>query len=127
MVDRASPGLRTHSSVQRSLNKWDKSMQRCRHCTISSPGMALCQICCSRRPFLIAGSICSKKHRTWSKAYEEIMIKHIDLAVDSKKRQYSKEALSAYRNMCQAVNVQSLEVISVLSCDRSLRSDLGRF
>ena len=52
----------------------------------------------------------SKKHRTWSKAYEDIMIKHIDLSVESKKRQYAKEAISAYRNMCQAVNIQSLEV-----------------
>ena len=55
--------------------------------------------------------ITSKKHRTWSKAYEAIMFKHIDLAVDMKKRQYSKEALSAYRNMCQAVNISSLEEI----------------
>ena len=39
------------------------------------------------------------------------MMKHIDLAVDMKKRQYSKEALSAYRNMCQAVNINSLEEV----------------
>jgi len=41
----------------------------------------------------------------------QIMMKHIDLAVDMKKRQYSKEALSAYRNMCQAVNINSLEEV----------------
>lgn len=39
------------------------------------------------------------------------MMKHIDLAVDMKKRQYSKEALSAYRNMCQSVNINSLEEV----------------
>ena len=55
--------------------------------------------------------ITSKRHRTWSKAYEQIMMKHIDLAVDGKKRQYTKEALSAYRNMCQSVNISSLEEV----------------
>lgn len=39
------------------------------------------------------------------------MIKHIDLCVESKKRNFAKEALSAYRNMCQAVNIASLEEV----------------
>ncbi|KAG1677861.1 hypothetical protein FOA52_008625 [Chlamydomonas sp. UWO 241] len=55
--------------------------------------------------------ITSKKHRTWSKTYEEIMYKHIDLTVESKRRNYAKEALSSYRNMCQAVNIGSLEEV----------------
>jgi len=55
--------------------------------------------------------ITSKKHRTWSKTYESIMFKHIDLAVEMKKRNYAKEALMSYRNMCQQVNINSLEEV----------------
>ena len=55
--------------------------------------------------------ITSKKHRTWSKTYESIMFKHIDLVVDMKKRNYGKEALMQYRNMCQQVNINSLEEV----------------
>lgn len=55
--------------------------------------------------------ITSKKHRTWSKTYESIMFRHIDLCVEMKKRNYGKEALMQYRNMCQAVNISSLEEV----------------
>lgn len=55
--------------------------------------------------------VTSKKHRTWSKTYESIMFKHIDLVVEMKKRNYAKEALMQYRNMCQAVNINSLEEV----------------
>lgn len=55
--------------------------------------------------------ITSKRHRTWSKTYESIMFKHIDLVVELKKRNYGKEALMQYRNMCQAVNINSLEEV----------------
>ena len=53
----------------------------------------------------------SRKHRTWSKTYEDIMFKHLDLVVELKKRNYAKEALMQYRNMCQAVNISSLEEV----------------
>jgi translation initiation factor 3 subunit A len=55
--------------------------------------------------------ITSRKHRTWSKTYESIMFKHIDLVVEMKKRNYAKEALMQYRNMCQQVNINSLEEV----------------
>jgi translation initiation factor 3 subunit A len=55
--------------------------------------------------------ITSRKHRTWSAHYEKIMLKHIDLVVELKKRNYGKEALMQYRNMCQAVNIASLESV----------------
>lgn len=55
--------------------------------------------------------VTSKKHRTWSKTHESIMIKHLDLVVEMKKRNYAKEALMQYRNMCQAVNIASLEEV----------------
>lgn len=55
--------------------------------------------------------VTSKKNRTWSKMYEGIMVKHLDLVVELKKRNYAKEALMQYRNMCQAVNISSLEEV----------------
>lgn len=55
--------------------------------------------------------VTSKKHRTWSKTYEEIMFKLIDLCVEMKKRNHAKEALMQYRNMCQQVNINSLEEV----------------
>eukprot|EP00798_Chlamydomonas_sp_ICE-L_P024015 gene24015-9590_t len=55
--------------------------------------------------------ITNKRHRTWSKTYESIMMKHIDLVVEMKKRNYAKEALMQYRNMCQLVNINSLEEV----------------
>ncbi|KAF8071218.1 TIF3A1 [Scenedesmus sp. PABB004] len=55
--------------------------------------------------------VTSKKHRTWSKTYEEIMFKLLDLCVEMKKRNHAKEALMQYRNMCQQVNINSLEEV----------------
>ena len=55
--------------------------------------------------------ICSKRNRTWSKTHELIMFKHIDLCVEMKKRNYAKEALMQYRNMCHQINVASLEEV----------------
>lgn len=39
------------------------------------------------------------------------MFKHIDLCVEMKKRNYAKEALMQYRNMCHQINVASLEEV----------------
>lgn len=55
--------------------------------------------------------VCSKKHRTWSKTFEAIMMRHVELCVDMKKRNYAKEALLQYRNMCHQVNIGSLEEV----------------
>jgi translation initiation factor 3 subunit A len=55
--------------------------------------------------------VTNKKHRTWSKTYEEIMFKLLDLCVEMKKRNQAKEALMQYRNMCQQVNINSLEEV----------------
>lgn len=55
--------------------------------------------------------VTSKKHRTWSKTYESIMFKLIDLCVEMKKRNQAKEALMQYRNMCQTVAITSLEEV----------------
>lgn len=55
--------------------------------------------------------VTSKRHRTWSKTYESIMFKLIDLCVEMKKRNQAKEALMQYRNMCQTVAINSLEEV----------------
>jgi hypothetical protein len=56
--------------------------------------------------------ITSKRSRAnWSKTYEDIMFKLMDLCVDMKRRNDAKEALMQYRNMCQQVNINSLEEV----------------
>ncbi|KAG2498414.1 hypothetical protein HYH03_003672 [Edaphochlamys debaryana] len=55
--------------------------------------------------------VCSKRHRTWSKTFEAIMMRHVELCVDMQKRTHAKEALLQYRNMCHQVNINSLEEV----------------
>ncbi|KAK9824579.1 hypothetical protein WJX72_011465 [[Myrmecia] bisecta] len=55
--------------------------------------------------------ITSKRHRTWQKVLEQIMFKYVDLCVDLKKGRYAKDGLIHYRNVCQQVNVSSLEEV----------------
>lgn len=55
--------------------------------------------------------ITSKRHRTWQKTLEDIMFKYIDLCVDMKRGRYAKDGLIQYRNVCQQVNVSSLEEV----------------
>ncbi|XP_023210598.1 eukaryotic translation initiation factor 3 subunit A-like [Centruroides sculpturatus] len=51
----------------------------------------------------------SRKHRTWQKIHEPIMMKYLQLCVDLKKSHIAKEGLFQYRNICQQVNIKSLE------------------
>ncbi|XP_064630088.1 eukaryotic translation initiation factor 3 subunit A-like [Lineus longissimus] len=51
----------------------------------------------------------SKKHRTWQKIHEPIMLKYLELCVDLKKSHVAKEGLYQYKNICQQVNIKSLE------------------
>ena len=60
---------------------------------------------------LLQDVITSKRHRTWQKILEQIMIRYIDLCVDLKKGRYAKDGLIHYRNVCQQVNVSSLEEV----------------
>jgi len=55
--------------------------------------------------------ITSKRHRTWAKILETIMFKYVDLCVELKKGRYAKDGLIHYRNVCQQVNVASLEEV----------------
>ena len=45
----------------------------------------------------------SKKHRTWQKVHENIMLKYLELCVDLKKSHVAKEGLYQYKNICQQV------------------------
>ncbi|XP_002738406.1 eukaryotic translation initiation factor 3 subunit A [Saccoglossus kowalevskii] len=51
----------------------------------------------------------SKKHRTWQKIHEPIMEKYLVLCVDLRKSHIAKEGLYQYKNICQQVNIRSLE------------------
>ncbi|CAF0741705.1 unnamed protein product [Brachionus calyciflorus] len=51
----------------------------------------------------------SKKHRTWQKIHEEIMKKYLVLCVELKESHMAKDGLHQYKNICQNVNVKSLE------------------
>ncbi|XP_038070964.1 eukaryotic translation initiation factor 3 subunit A-like [Patiria miniata] len=51
----------------------------------------------------------SKKHRTWQKIHEPIMEKYLTLCVELRKSHTAKEGLYQYKNICQQVNVKSLE------------------
>ena len=55
--------------------------------------------------------ITSKRYRTWQKVLEQIMFKYVDLCIELKKGRYAKDGLIHYRNVCQQVNVQSLEEV----------------
>ncbi|XP_052101491.1 eukaryotic translation initiation factor 3 subunit A-like [Mytilus californianus] len=51
----------------------------------------------------------SKKHRTWQKIHEPIMEKYLQLCVELRKSHIAKEGLYQYKNICQQVNIKSLE------------------
>lgn len=52
-----------------------------------------------------------RRFRTWAKIYEDIIIRHLELCCEVRNGKYAKEALQQYRNMCQSVNVTSLEEV----------------
>lgn len=58
----------------------------------------------------------SKKHRTWQKIHEPIMLKYLELCVDLRKSHLAKEGLYQYKNICQQVRVKirSLKMLSII-------------
>ena len=55
----------------------------------------------------------SKKHRSWTKTHESIMLKIVDICVDLKLNQAAKECLYQYRNITQTQAPHSLEGIII--------------
>lgn len=47
--------------------------------------------------------VSSSKRKQWSKVYESIMQKHMELCVDLKDNRLAKDGLHQYRNMVQNV------------------------
>ncbi|RMZ56894.1 hypothetical protein APUTEX25_002983 [Auxenochlorella protothecoides] len=57
-------------------------------------------------------TLTNKRHqRNWNTALEQVMLKHIDLCVETKSGRKCKDALINYRNTVQGMNVGSLELV----------------
>lgn len=54
---------------------------------------------------VLEGVIKSKRHRTWQKTHEPIMLRYLELCVDLKKSYSAKEGLYHYKNICQLVSL----------------------
>ena len=53
----------------------------------------------------------SRRHRTWSPAYEQIMIAYLDLCLKLHKAREAKDGLHQYRNLAQSQAPGSLEKV----------------
>jgi translation initiation factor 3 subunit A len=60
---------------------------------------------------LLHDVLSSRRHRTWSLIYEQIMIVYIDLCCISNKSREVKDGLHQYRNLCQVHAPGSLEKV----------------
>jgi hypothetical protein len=47
-----------------------------------------------------------KKGTLWTKAYEQLMKRHLELCVDLKDHRMAKDGLHQYRNLCNSVRKQ---------------------
>ena len=52
-----------------------------------------------------------KRKGVWTKVYESLMKRHLELCVDLKDHHTAKDGLHQYRNLCQSVDPNSLEVV----------------
>lgn len=70
----------------------------------------------------------SKKHRTWQKIHEPIMLKYLELCVDLRKSHLAKEGLYQYKNICQQVRgkIRSLNTVNFVH-ERILMQYLGEW
>lgn len=57
---------------------------------------------------LLHGAISNKKRGVWSKAYEGLMRRHVELSVDLKDHTTAKDGMHQYRNLC--VNVSFIYI-----------------
>ena len=64
---------------------------------------------------LLHGAIgAKKKGAVWTKAYEQLMKRHLELCVDLKDHRMAKDGLHQYRNLCQSVS----KLIAINSIDK---------
>lgn len=60
---------------------------------------------------LLHDVLSSRRHRTWSPAYEQIMIAYLDLCLKLHKAREAKDGLHQYRNLAQSQAPGSLEKV----------------
>ena len=60
---------------------------------------------------LLHETLSSRRHKTWSPAYESVMIQYLDLCISLNKPREAKDGLHQYRNLCQSQAPQSLEIV----------------
>jgi translation initiation factor 3 subunit A len=60
---------------------------------------------------LLHDVLSSRRHRTWSPAYEQIMIAYLDLCLKLRRAREAKDGLHQYRNLAQAQAPGSLEKV----------------
>jgi translation initiation factor 3 subunit A len=60
---------------------------------------------------LLHETLSSRRHKTWSPAYEAVMIQYLDLCLSLGKPREAKDGLHQYRNLCQSQAPQSLETV----------------
>jgi len=60
---------------------------------------------------LLHDVLSSRRHRTWSPVYEQIMITYLDLCLDGHKSREAKDGLHQYRNLSQSQAPGSLEKV----------------
>jgi translation initiation factor 3 subunit A len=51
----------------------------------------------------------SRKHRTWQKYHDDIMLKYLELCVDLRKSYVAKEGIYQYKIICQQTQIKSFE------------------
>jgi len=51
----------------------------------------------------------SRKHRTWQKYHEDIMMKYLELCVELRKSYVAKEGIYQYKIICQQTQIKSFE------------------
>ena len=55
-----------------------------------------------------------KGGQQWTKTYEQVMKRHLELCVDLKDHRTAKDGLHQYRNLCQAVSIVTVKWILLL-------------
>lgn len=57
-----------------------------------------------------------KGGQQWTKIYEQVMKRHLELCVDLKDHRTAKDGLHQYRNLCQAVSSICIGSIILIVC-----------
>lgn len=60
---------------------------------------------------LLHDVLSSKRHKTWTKVSEQIMLLFLRLCVDMRRGKTAKDGLHQYKNICQQVGIGSLESV----------------